>query len=130
MMMLNTLRAERTRTGVICAWSSICQLVDHEMAAYVVRNTLRKLPASIMTNVAKMSNVEHTLKIRSDPVPHCENDRIPDQCAVEIANFLEQNASTFNSDSESDSDEDSDDDEDDDEDDDAEQDEEEEADQE
>lgn len=118
MMMLNTLRAERTRTGVICAWSSICQLADHEMAAYVIRNTLRKLPASIMTNVAKMSNVEHTLKIRSDPVPHCENDRIPDQCAVEIANFLEQNASTFNSESDSDSSESSGDDEDDDEDDD------------
>ena len=106
MMMLNTLRPERTRTGVICAWSSICQLVDNEMAAYVIRTTLRKLPAILMTSVARMSNVEHVLESASDPPPHCENDCIPDECAVEIAGFLKQNASTFDSDDSDDSDSD------------------------
>lgn len=99
MMMLNTLRPQRTRTSVICAWSSICQMIDDYRAAFVVKNTLCKLPLSDRINVAKWTNVEAILsRTDFDRAAHCANDCIPDQCAVEMASFLEQNAKDFYSD--------------------------------
>lgn len=131
MTLLNTLRSKRSKTDVICSWTSLCKILGwkrinvspvstpmgmRNLVLFTVNTTLEMLSKSDRMNISKMSllsdddltesNVSH--KVSGSDL------NIASSCAKELAGFLEQNAEDHFDDSEvdeeeySDSDEDSD----------------------
>ena len=109
MIMLNALRKNRTRTDTICAWTSLCKMINDKLAASTVKKVIEKL-SNHATYVASISHISlqdltakcATLFLTSD------EDAISSECADELAGFLKENSDgTFESESD-DSSEDSD----------------------
>ena len=128
MMLLNTLRPKRTRTDIICAWSSLCNVnpARSELAAYTVSKVLEHLSSFAHGHhIAEMCDlssdfVENVTNPNSKPYTGSSLDEtIANACAKEIASFLKKNAKGHHGSDKEDEDEEEEDDEDEEEDDDS-----------
>lgn len=95
MSLANTVRPKRTRTDTICAWSSICQMIDHELAAFVIFKTFEHFQSEPGANIAKLSNISQnnlTVFASSQHYIRPEDVNIANDSAYEIASFLKENS--------------------------------------
>lgn len=94
MTLANTVRPKRTRTDTICAWSSICQMIDHELAAFVIFKTFQQIQNEQNAHIAKLSKISKddlTVFGSSQHDIRPEDVNIANHSAYEIASFLKEN---------------------------------------
>ena len=99
MTLANTVRPKRTRTDTICAWSSICQMSNHDLAAFVIKKTFEELRGAKLSNIraqtiAKLSNIsdDNLLVYGCDHSIRPEDVDIANHSAREMASFLKENS--------------------------------------
>lgn len=108
-MLLSTAsRPSRTRTDMICIWSSLCQIIHIDLVSYTVHTIMAKLEDDCQYQVVKLSGLLHNRGYKkglsiSNMTP--ESVLMATDCAKQLASFLKENADgSFKSDVESDSD--------------------------
>jgi len=109
MTLLNTLRSKRSKTDVICSWTSLCKMLSwkrimvspastpigmRNLVLFTVNTTLEMLSESDRMNIRKMSLLSDDDLTESD-VSHKVSGsdlNLASSCAKELAGFLESNA--------------------------------------
>ena len=116
MMILNAIRPKRTRTDVICTWTSLCQVKDSNLAAYTIKKVLDHLSSFAHGHhIAEMCDLSFDFKKDVNIWDiSSSDDTKANACAKEIANFLKMNAKGHHDSSEEEEDEQEEDEEDDD----------------
>ena len=101
----------KTRTDLICIWSSLCQMMTDDVVSYTVHTIMEKLDDRCRSQVAKMSGLLHKDEYKinfdwssSNFIADPELKQMADDCAKELADFLNENNDNDESDSESDED--------------------------
>ena len=101
----------RTRTDMICIWSSLCQMMENELVSYTVHTIMAKFEEECRDQVAKMSGLLHNELYSHASFPNMDfkrstsEEKMANDCAKQLASFLKENAEgSFHSDSNSDED--------------------------
>ena len=102
----------RTRTDMICIWSSLCQMMENHLVSYTVHSIMAKFEVECRDQVAKMSGLlhnelySHASFPTMDPIKRSiSEEKMANDCAKQLASFLKENAEgSFHSDSDSDED--------------------------